>query len=105
MKVKKIDNQCEMGLSLHEKMAVIICSNFASWIFQTTSEEMEEKLLLPSNCPLSISLVNSELWRIMSFYQRKCDVKLATLQKSSVKLVGTLDIFTEAQKESNLRYK
>ena len=61
---------------------------------------MEKKLLLLSNCPLSIPLVNSELWRIMSFYQRKCDIKLATLQKSSVKfVVGTLNIFTEVQKE------
>ena len=37
-KVHETDNQCEMGPPLHEKMADIICSNFASRIFQTTSE-------------------------------------------------------------------
>ena len=87
-KVQKIDNQCEMGPSLHEKTADIICSNFASRISKTTSKEIEKKFLLPSNCPLSISLVNSELWRIMSLNQRKGDIKLATLQKSLVKVVA-----------------
>ena len=99
-KVQKIDNQCEMAPPLHEKMADIICSNFTSRISQTTSKEIEKKFLLPSNCPLSIPLVNSELWRIMSSNQRKGDVKLATLQKSLVKVVaGTLNIFTEIQKD------
>ena len=46
-KVQKIDNQCEMGPSLHEKMADIICSNFASRIFQTTSKEIEKKNFTP----------------------------------------------------------
>ena len=59
-----------------------------------------ENILFPSNCPLSIRLVNSELWRIMSSNQRKGDVKLAKLQKSLVKVVaGALNIFTEVQKE------
>ena len=99
-KVQKIDNQCEMAPPLHEKMGDIICSNFTSRISQTTSKEIEKKFLLPSNCPLSIPLVNSELWRIMSSNQRKGDVKLATLQKSLVKVVaGTLNIFTEIQKD------
>ena len=35
-KVQKIDNQCEMGPPLHEKIADIICSNFAFRISQTT---------------------------------------------------------------------
>ena len=99
-KVQKIDNQCEMGPPLHEKIADIICSNFASRISQITSKEIEKKFLLPSNCPLSIPLVNSELWRIMSSNHRKGDVKLPTLQKSLVKVVtGALNIFTEVQKE------
>ena len=99
-KVQKIDNQCEMGPPLHEKIADIICSNFASRISQTTSEEIQKNFLLPSNCPFSIPLVNSELWRIMSSNQRIGDVKLATLQKSLVKVVaGALNIFTEVQKE------
>ena len=46
-KVQKIDSQCEMGPSLHEKMADIICSNFASRIFQTTSKEIEKKNFTP----------------------------------------------------------
>ena len=46
-KVQKIDNQCEMGPSLHEKMADIICSNFTSRIFQTTSKEIEKKNFTP----------------------------------------------------------
>ena len=75
-----------------------ICSNFASRISQTTSKEIEKKILLPSN--LSIPLVNTELWRIMSSNQRKGEVKLATLQKSLVKDVAeALNIFTEVQKE------
>ena len=53
-KVQKVDNQCEMGPALHEKIADIICSNFASRISQTTSKEIEKKFLLPSNFPLSI---------------------------------------------------
>ena len=89
-----------MGPPLHEKIADIICSNFASRTSQTTSKEIEKKILLSSNCPLSTPLVNSELWRIMSSSQRKGDVKLATLQKSLVKVVaGALNIFTEVQKE------
>ena len=41
-----------------------------------------------------------EKMRIMSSNQRKGDVKLATLQKSLVKVVaGTLNIFTEIQKD------
>ena len=88
-----------MAPPLHEKMADIICSNFTSRFSQATSKEIEKKLLLPSNCPLSIPLVNSELWRIMSSNQRKGDVKLATLQKSLVKVVaGALNIFTKLQK-------
>ena len=67
--VQKIDNQCKMGPHLHEKMADIICSNFASPISQTTSKEIEKKFLLPSNCPLSIPLVNPEFSRIMSSNQ------------------------------------
>ena len=51
-KVQKIDNQCEMGPPLHEKMTGIICSNSASLISQTTSKEIEKKFLLPRNCPL-----------------------------------------------------
>ena len=67
---------------------------------QTTSKEIEKKILLPSNCPLSIPLVNTELWRIMSSNQRKGDIKLAALQKSLVKVVvGALNIFTDVQKE------
>ena len=90
-KVQKIDNQ--------EKMVDIICSNFASRISQTTSKETEKKFLLPSDCPLSIPLVNSELWRITSSNQRKDDVELATLHKPLVKVVaGALNIFTEIQK-------
>ena len=75
-----------------------ICSNFASRISQTTSKEIEKKILLPSN--LSIPLVNTELWRIMSSNQRKGELKLATLQNSLVKDVAeALNIFTEVQKE------
>ena len=37
-KVHKTDNQREMGPPMKEKMADIICSNFASRISQTTSE-------------------------------------------------------------------
>ena len=48
-KVQKIDNQCEMAPHLHEEMANIICSNFASRISQTTSKEIEKKILLSSN--------------------------------------------------------
>ena len=99
-KVQKIDNQCEMVPPLHEKMADIIFSNFTSRISQTTSKEIEKNFLLPSNCPLSTPLVNSELWIIMSSNQRKGDVKLATLQKPLVKVVaGALNIFTEIQKD------
>ena len=99
-KVQKIDNLCEMVPPLHEKIAEIICSNFASQISQTTSKEIEKKFLLPSHCPLSIPLVKSELWRIMSSNQRKGDVKSATLQRSLVKvLAGALNIFTEIQKK------
>ena len=99
-KVKKIDNQCEMGSPLHEKMADIIFSNLASRISQTTSKEIEKKVLLPSNFHLPIPLVNSELWRIMSSNQRKGDVKLATLHKPFVKVViAAIIIFTEVQKE------
>ena len=75
-----------MDPPLHEKIADIICSNLAFRISQTTSKEIEKKFLLPSNCPLSIPLVSSELWRIISSNQRKGDVKLATLQKSIVKV-------------------
>ena len=46
-KVQKIHDQCEMGPSLHEKMADIISSNFASRIFQTTSKEIEKKKFTP----------------------------------------------------------
>ena len=102
-KVQKIDNQCEMVPPLHEKIAEIICSNFASQISQATSKEIEKKFLLPSNCPLSIPLVKSELWRIMSSNQRKDDVKSATLQRSLVKVVaGALNIFTEVQKKKKV---
>ena len=78
----------------------IICRNFASRISQITSKEIEKNVLLPSNLPLLIPLVNSELWRIMSSNQRKGDVKLTTLQKPLVKVVaGALNIFTEVQKD------
>ena len=70
-KDQKIDNQCEMGPPLHEKMTDIICSNSASLISQTTSKEIQKKFLLPRNCPLWIPLVNTELLRIMSSNQRK----------------------------------
>ena len=102
IKVQEINNQCELPLPLlHENMADFICSNFGSRISQTTSREIEKKLLLPCNCPLSIPLVNTELWRIMSSNQGKGDVELATLQKSLVKVVaGALNIFTEVQKEN-----
>ena len=66
-------------------MTDIICSNFASRISQATSKEMEKKLLLLSTCPFSpllITLVGSELWRVISSNQGKDDVKLATLQES-----------------------
>ena len=103
-KVEKIDNQCKMHTLpltlLHEKMADIICSNFASQISQTTSNEIENKFLLTSNWPLSIPLVNSELRRIMPSNQRKGDVKLGTLQKVLVKVVaGALSILTEVHKD------
>ena len=102
IKVQEINNQCELPLPLlHENMADFICSNFGSRISQTTSREIEKKLLLPCNCPLSIPLVNTELWRIMSSNQRKGDAKVATLKKSLVKVVaGALNIFTEVQKEN-----
>ena len=58
--------------------------------------------LLPSNCPLSIPLFNSELRRIMSSNQRKGDIKLATLQKSLLKAVPwALNIFTEVLKKKS----
>ena len=72
--------------NLHEKIADIICSNFGSSISQTPSKEIEKKLLPPSNCPFSIPLVNSELWRIMSSNERIGDVKLAIPQKLLVKV-------------------
>ena len=66
---------------------------------QSVQSLIFDKLLL-SNCPLSIPLVNSEVWRIMSSNHRKGDVRLATLQKSSVKVVeGALNTLTEVQKE------
>ena len=46
-KVQKIDNQCEMGPPLHEKMTDIICSNSASLISQTTSKEIEKIFVNP----------------------------------------------------------
>ena len=104
-KAQKIHNQCEMDLLLHEKMADIICSNFASRISQTASKDMEKKFLLPSNCPLSIPLFNTELRRIMSSNQRKGDVKLTTPQKSLIKVVaGALNIFTRYRMKS-LKHK
>ena len=86
-KVKKIDNQCKMPptppptrppLPLHEKIVDVICSNFVSRVSETTSMEIEKKILHASNCPLSIRLANTELWRIVSSNQRKGDVKSVT---------------------------
>ena len=75
-----------MGTPLHEKMANIACSYFGSRISQTNSKEIKEK----------ISLQSSELWTKMLPNQRKGDAKLATLQKSLVKVVaGVLHIFTD----------
>ena len=89
-----------MAPPLYKKMFDIICRNFTSRISQITSKEIEKNVLLPSNLPLLIPLVNSELWRIMSSNQRKGDVKLTTLQKPLVKVVaGALNIFTEVQKD------
>ena len=89
-----------MAPPLYKKMFDIVCRNFASRISQITSKEIEKNVLLPSNLPLLIPLVNSELWRIMSSNQRKGDVKLTTLQKPLVKVVaGALNIFTEVQKD------
>ena len=99
-KVQKLDNQCEMGPPLHEKFGGNICGSFVSRISQTTSKEIEKKILPPWSCPLSTPLVNSDFWRIMSSNQRTCDVKLVTLQKSLVKVMaGALNIFTEVQKD------
>ena len=50
-KVLKIDinvkSNPHSGVPLHEKMADIICSNFASRISQTTSKEIEKKNFTP----------------------------------------------------------
>ena len=97
-KVQKNYNQCEIGSSLHGKMADIISSNFSSRIYKTTSREKEKIFLLSSNCSFSVPWVNSELRRITPSNQRKGEVKLATLKTSFV--AGALNIFTEVQKEN-----
>lgn len=77
-------------------MANISCSYFGSQISQTNSKEIKEKISLPGNCPLFVPFINSELWTKMLPNQRKGDAKLATLQKSLVKVVaGVLHIFTD----------
>ena len=63
-------------------------------------QKIDNELEMPPLYSLSVPLVNLEIWRIMSSNQRKGDVKLATLQKSLVKVVaGALNIFTEIQKD------
>ena len=85
-KVKKIDNQCEMGPPLREKMTEIISSNLASLISKTTSYSLVIALC-QSHCQYH--------WRIMSSNQRKGDPKLAALQKSLVKILAGVLIFAE----------
>ena len=63
-------------------------------------QKIDNELEMPPLYSLSVPLVNSEIWRIMSSNQRKGDVKVATLQNSSVKVVaGVLNIFTEVHKD------
>ena len=63
-------------------------------------QKIDNELEMPPLYSLSVPLVNSEIWRIMSSNQRKGDVELATLQNSSVKVVaGVLNIFTEVHKD------
>ena len=47
-----------------------------------------EKIMLVSNAPLPVPLVNSKLWRIMPSNQRKGNGKLVSLQKLLVKVVA-----------------
>ena len=61
VRLKKLTISVKCPLLLHERMTDIICSYFATQISQITSKETEKNILLPSICPLSIPLVNSEL--------------------------------------------
>ena len=55
-KVKKIVSKCEIGSPLQKKMGNIIFSNFFWRFSQTTSQEIEEKFLLPISCPFVNSI-------------------------------------------------
>ena len=65
-KAHKVDNETEARPPMHGKMADIIKTNFDSRKFKTTLQNTETRFLVPSNCDLKVSLVKTELWRIIT---------------------------------------
>ena len=73
-KAHKVDNETEARPPMHGKMADIIKTNFDSRKFKTTLQNTETRFLVPSNCELKVPLVKTELWRIITCWQKERDL-------------------------------
>ena len=95
-KISCVDTESDLEKPANAEFAKIIKKN---WESKKTNDNMKtifEKYQSPENRVFVPSKVNLELWKLLSSWQRKSDIKFISIQKSPVRKMNvSLNIFSE----------
>jgi len=99
-KISCVPTEEDLGQPINQQLADIILKNWKSKKPFEAMKLMFEKYQCPENFSDPPPKVNLELWKLLSSWQRKSDIKFMSMQKSLKKVMNASAlIFKEAQNE------
>ena len=102
-KLSYINSDDELDNPINEKFAEIINKSWNSKKSFDVIKKQFDNYKCPENFSIQPPKVNTELWKLLSSWQKKSDVKFSMIQKALKKAMNaSLMIMTECQKEDGV---
>ena len=99
-KISCIETESDLEKQTNAEFAKIIKKNLESKKTNDNMKSIFEKYKFPENCVFVPPKVNLELWKLLSSWQRKNDIKFKLIQKYLVRTMNaSLSILSEIQSD------
>ena len=87
-KISCVETESDLEKPANTEFAKIIKKNWKSKKTNDNMKSIFEKYKSPENCVFVPAKVNLELWKLLSSWQRKSDIKFMSIQKSLVRTMN-----------------
>ena len=95
-KISCVETEPDLEKPANAEFSKMIKKNWESKKTNDSMKSIFEKYKSPENCVFVLPKVNFELWKLLSSWQRKSDIKFISIQKSLVRtMIASLSILSE----------